>query len=273
VALLTVRVGSHRYTTPFVVRARRRRAVLVVMPETTWQARNRLEADGDGYPDVLPAAGRVSAARAFAGNGLPLGFAPGQSGVLQFLDGARLRYDLTTDLALSRGMSPGGLDRYRGILFAGAPRFVTRRVRGLMRAYVEGGGRLAWIGRGGFGWSVGTAGARELVGPRRSQPFGERVRAEPEAVPVAVLTDRIDFFSGVPGAFGPYGPLEESLRLPRGVRLLASAGTGADRPSVVVYRRGRGIVARIGIDGFGRALQTSPDAARIMRRLWVLLSR
>ena len=32
-----------------------------------------------------------------------------------------------------------------------------------------------------------------------------------------------------------------------------------------MYRRDRGVVARIGIDGFGRALRTSPAAERIMR--------
>jgi hypothetical protein len=33
------------------------------------------------------------------------------------------------------------------------------------------------------------------------------------------------------------------------------------------------VVARVGVDGFGRALRNSPAAARIMRRLWALLSR
>ena len=275
VALLSVRVGSHRYTTPFVVRGERRRRVLVVLPATTWQARNPLEVNGDGYPDVLPEDRRVSARRPFAHDGMPPGFVPDQSGVLRYLDRERLRYDLTTDLALSSGAAASALDRYTGILFAGAPRFASYGVEALLRIYLRGGGRVAWIGRRGFEWSVRTVGSRELTSPRRALAarFGERVRLEPEPVPVAVLTDSIRFFAGVPGAFGPFGPLEESLRLPRGAVLLASAGTGGARPSVVVYRRGEGVAARIGIDGFGRALGTSPDAARIMRRLWVLLSR
>jgi hypothetical protein len=77
----------------------------------------------------------------------------------------------------------------------------------------------------------------------------------------------------VPDVFGPFGPLEESRGLPRGTPVLAAAGTGAERPALVIYRRGAGVVARVGIDGFGRALGTSPAAERIMRRLWVLLSR
>ena len=55
---------------------------------------------------------------------------------------------------------------------------------------------------------------RNLLRGRRTTVralFGERLRYEREAVPVAVLSDRIGFFRGVPGSFGPFGPLEESL--------------------------------------------------------------
>ena len=41
--------------------------------------------------------------------------------------------------------------------------------------------------------------------------------------------------------------------------MLAAAGTNADRPAVIVYRSGSGVIARIGVDGFGRALR---DLAR-----------
>ena len=34
--------------------------VLVVLPDATWQARNRLEGNGDGYPDLLPEDAEVS---------------------------------------------------------------------------------------------------------------------------------------------------------------------------------------------------------------------
>jgi hypothetical protein len=279
VALLSVRVGSHRFTTPFAVQGEEDERVLVVLPATTWQARNRLETDGDGYPDVLPAAGRVSVRRPFAGDGMPPGFQGDQSSLLGFLDRERLRYEITTDLVLAR-RGASRLDEYRGVLFAGAPRFVPRRVQRLLRAYVRNGGRVAWAGRHGFEWSVSVGtdnrGApTELVDANRSRrtPFGEQVRLEGQPAPVAILTDNIRFFTGVSAAFGPFGSLEESVALPRATRLLASAGTGAERPAIVVYRRGPGIVARVGIDGFGRALRTSPAAERIMRRLWVLLSR
>jgi hypothetical protein len=273
VALLSVRVGSHRYTTPFAVRSRGRERVLVVLPAATWQSRNPLETDGDGYPDLLPADRRVDAQRPFAGDGLAPGFVPDQSGVLRFLDQERLRYELATDVALA-GSREVALDRYTGILFAGAPRFAPARVEQLLRAYVQAGGRLAWMGRRGFEWAVLARGSRlERGRGPRDVAFAERVRLERESVPLAVLGDQLGFFASVPGSFGPFGPLEESVRLSRRARPLASAGTGAERPALVVYRTGSGIVARVGIEGFGRALRTSPVAGRIMRRLWVLLSR
>jgi hypothetical protein len=273
VAMLTVRVGRHRHTRPFAVQGRRHERVLVVLPDATWQARNPLETDGDGYPDLLPEDSRVSLLRPYAGTGLPPGFAGDQSAVLRFLDREGLRFDITTDIALAT--SRGGLGRYSGILYAGAPRFSPFRTQRLLRAYVNAGGRLAWLGRGGFDWSAEVAGRSLLRGRRTTARalLGERLRYEREAVPVAVLSDRIGFFRGVPGSFGPFGPLEESLRLPPGARLLASAGTGESRRALVVYRTDGGVVARVGIDGFGRALRTSPAAARIMRRLWALLSR
>ena len=106
--------------------------------------------------------------------------------------------------------------------------------------------------------------------------LGERVRVESGPRALVVLGDRIGFFGGVNGAFGPFPRLEPSLRLPAGARLLASAGADPRRPDLVVYRFERGIVARVGVDGFGQALAAgapSPPAARIMPRLWALLSR
>jgi len=273
VLMLTVRTGSHRHTSPFAFQGRRRERVLLVLPEATWQARNRLETNGDGYPDLLPEDPSVNIARPYAG-GLPAGFAGDTSALVRFLDGEGLRYDITTDLALARSGAPA-LDRYRGVLYAGPPRFVPVRARERLRAYVLAGGRLAWVGRGGFDWTAQLTGDTLFRGRRPGVRalFGERLRYEPEAVPVAVLSDRTGFFRGVPGSFGPYGPLEESLRLPPGARLLASAGTGEERRAVVVYRLGRGVVARLGIDGIARAARNSPASARIMRRLWALLSR
>jgi len=88
-----------------------------------------------------------------------------------------------------------------------------------------------------------------------------------------VLGDRIEFFRGIGSAFGPFPALEEGARSPRASRLLASAGRISGHPALVVYRERQGVVARVGIDGFARSAHAPGDVERIMRRLWILLSR
>jgi hypothetical protein len=272
--LLELRVGGHRYRTPFAVQSRRGWRVLVVLPAATWQARNPLDANGDGFSDVLPEDRQVSLRRPFGGSGLPPGLTARDAPVLLFLDRNRLRYDITTDLALT---GPGARPavRYDGILFSGAPHFFPQRSGRLLRAYLEAGGRVAWIGAGGFRrptvQEAGTLALRPARGRRNL--FGEVLHDERGGGLLTVLGDRIEFFRGVGGAFGPFPALEESARPPRGARVLASAGREAERPALSVYRVGQGVVARLGVEGFGRRASASPDVARIMRRTWNLLSR
>jgi hypothetical protein len=286
VALLELRAGAHSYQTPFAVQARRRQRVLVVLPTLTWQALNPVEENGDGYPDVLPLSRSVGLHRFFAEHGRPPGFAT-TAALLAYLRASRLRYDVTTDLALTRD-GEASLRRYTGVLIAGSERFAPTALTRSLATYVTGGGRLAWIGTRGFSRAVDVS-ANAIVRGRPDTFLGERVEIEGGPRALVVLGDRIGFFSGVNGAFGPFPRLEPSLRLPAGARLLASAGSDPKRPDVVVYRFGRGVVARVGIDGFGLAHFGAPDtgkdigkaalgggstsAARIMPRLWALLSR
>jgi hypothetical protein len=276
VFLLGLRVGHHRYQTPFAVQGRRRGRVLVVLPTTTWQARNEVDADGDGFGDVLPLDRSVALRRPFAGDGFPPGFTARDVPLLLFLDRARLRYDITTDLALASAGSRPRI-RHRGILFTGAPRFFPTDLGRLTMGYLGAGGRVAWVGTGGFTSAVKLVHeqleAQAGSGPASRNAFGERLRPLRARGELAVLADRIQFFRGVGDAFGPFPSLEQSAGLPGGARLLASAGHEAERPSLVVYRRGAGVIARIGVDGFARAAADSSDVARIMRRLWTLLSR
>jgi N,N-dimethylformamidase beta subunit-like, C-terminal len=273
VFLLALQVGAHRYETPFSVQAEKRRPVLVVLPAVAWQARNDLDTNGDGFGDVLPEDDEVALHRPFAGNGLPEGFTAREAPALLFLDRERLRYDVTTDLALADPSARPPV-RYSGILFAGPPRFYSRSMAGLVRSYVEAGGRVAWLGTGGFTRSVA---ARKGVlasvrGSDRSNLFGERFHAGRPSGSLTVLGDTIGFFAGVAGPIGPFPALEEGQRLPAGDRLLASAGREGQRPSLAVYRHRKGVVARVGADGFSVAANESPDAGRIMRRLWTLLA-
>jgi hypothetical protein len=163
------------------------------------------------------------------------------------------------------------------MLFAGAPRFYARELGRLTTGYVRAGGRVAWLGTSGFTSPVRIV-RKQLVARSRQAAasknlFGERLRPLQGTSDLAVLTDRIQFFRGVGDVFGPFDSLEQSIGLPRAARLLASAGHEADRPSLVVYRSGRGVVVRVGAEGFARAGVQSGDVGRIMRRLWTLLSR
>jgi hypothetical protein len=276
VFLLSLRSGRHRYQSPFAVQARKRRPVLVVLPATSWQARNPPDANGDGFSDLLPDAETVRIRRALAGDGLPVGFTAREAPLLLHLDRTRHRYDITSDLALERKRS-GLPRRYRGVLFAAPPRFFGSRTATLTRSYLRSGGRVAWLGTGGFTQPVratpnelqvadgGASASRNL--------FRERLQPARSSGRLTVLTDRIGFFRGAGTVFGPFPRLERSARLPAGASLLASAGDEANLPSLVVYRRGSGLLARVGVDGFARAATDSPAAARIMRRLWTLLSR
>jgi hypothetical protein len=272
-AVLTLRAGPRSYETPFAVQGRKRRRTLVVLPAVTWQALNPVDQNGDGYPDVLPLERTVGLHRPFAGSGRPPGFAP-TGALLAELRAARLRYDLTTEIALTRD-GAASLRRYTGVLVAGSPRFASAPVARSFATYVMGGGRIAWIGTRGFARTV-DVGADSIARARGGVFLGERVRIERGPRALVVLGDRIDFFAGTGAAFGPFPRLEPSLRLPAGARLLASAGAEPSRPDIVVYRFERGVVARLGVDGFGARPATGggpSPLARIMPRLWTLLSR
>jgi hypothetical protein len=276
VFLLSLRSGRHRYQCPFAVQARKRRPVLVVLPAMSWQARNPPDVNGDGFSDLLPADEAVRIRRPLGGDGLPVGFTAREAPLLLHLDRTRLRYDITSDLALERGLS-GLSKRYRGVLFAASPRFFGTRTAALTRSYLRAGGRVAWLGTGGFTQPIRATRTELQVADGGASVsrnlFRERIRPVQSSGRLTVLTDRIGFFRGAGAVIGPFPRLEQSARLPAGAALLASAGDEANLPSLVVYRRGRGVLARVGVDGFARAATDSPAVGRIMRRLWTLLSR
>jgi hypothetical protein len=195
------------------------------------------------------------------------------------LDRDHRSYDITTDIELANArVSAGAFPAIarRSVLFAASPRLFSPEVARAVRAHLRAGGRVAWLGTDGFTQPVSVRGETLRRLPTLSSgrnAMGERLRLDVRNAALTVLSDQIDFFAGGSDVFGPFPTLEPSERLPAGAELLAAAGHEAGSPSLVVYRQGKGVVVRVGVDGFARTALQSPDVARIMRRLWTLLSR
>lgn len=276
---LRVRAAGRVAVAPLVIGglgASARRRTLVVLPAITWQARNRVDEDGDGFSDTLADGGRVRVARPFAGGRLPPDLRGQAAPLLRYLDARRRPYELTTDLALARRRGPSLAGR-PGVLLAGSATWLPRGVQRALRSYVRGGGRLAALGAppgqrraelgGGRLTTAGNPAPTDLFGERTARVASGSGRDALEVL----RRGRLDLFAGTGGSFGSFATVERSLRLPRDARLLAAAGTGG-RPAFVAYRLRRGLVVRAGSRGWAAALDDGPDVRRVTGRIWALLS-
>jgi hypothetical protein len=253
---------------------------LIVLPAITWQGLNRYDSDLDGFADTLDDARSIPAQRPFAGGRLPARLTREVAPLLAFLDRERLAYDLTTDLALARGVGPS-LGNAPGVAVAGSAIWLTRRVRDRLREEVEASGKpIAVFGGQSLRRTVALAGdtLRFPSPPRPDDLFGERTRSErvePPA-PLSVERDRIGLFEGVDSLFGEFGLIERSVELPEDARLLSAAGREPGQPAFVAYRLGKGIVIRPGTPEWASELEESAldvEVPRITTRIWRLLGR
>jgi len=269
VYLLDLSLGSHRYATPFAVQGRRHAKVLLVLPQTTWEARNPVDTNADGFADLLPLDRAVESARPMAGDGLPPAFGSQVVPVLDYLDRSGLRYDIATDTDLSSDL----LENYAGVLYAGPPVFSRVEVGRAVREWARAGGSVAWLGTGGF-----TSTVRELRGSlvlTRWTPngnlFGERLRADPIGGLLSVERDEGELLEGVASPFGPLDQLETQVA---GLAIRSSAGIDGGPPAIVLLGYGRGFAIRIGASGFARSLEPATgleSSGQIMGNLWNLL--
>ena len=279
VYLLEVRTRLRKVRVPIVVQANVPVGrVLVVLPWITWQGRNRVDDDGDGRPNTLAAGVGVRADRLFAGDGLPVDFAIREAPVLSFLDRTRRDYDLTTDIALARGVGPK-LDEFTGLLIAGDARWLPARLGARLRRFARGGGTVVSLGTESLRRQVDLVGEgrQRLVRPTnatRADLFGAVLRpVERTPTELTVADDRIELFAGDEGVFPGVTAYEATERLDGGARLAADAVTTQGRLVIVGARIGRGLVVRTGIPDFAQRLTPRPESAALMNRLWVLMSR
>jgi FlgD Ig-like domain len=257
-------------------RAARRARPLVVLPVLTWQARNPVDDDLDGFADTFPSAPRIRLDREFAGGALPPGLVREASPLLRFLDRARLPYDLTTDLSLARGEGPA-LGNAPGVALAGSVVWLPASLERRLRAYVDGGGRLASFGADALRRSARLDGhdLADPSPPRGENVFGERTDLVRTGVaPLGVSLDELGLFEGLSTLIGEFSLFERSLSLPAGTTTVVAAGREPDQPAFVAFRRGDGLVLRAGTPQWTRDLnesRLSTEVQAVTKRIWALL--
>ena len=284
VYVVRVRARDRRAVWPIAVaglpggrRAARRPRPLVVLPVLTWQARNPVDDDLDGFADTFPSAHRVRLGREFAGGELPAGLVREASPLLRFLDRARLPYDLTTDLSLARGEGPA-LGNAPGAAIAGSALWLPASLEGRLRDYVDGGGRLASFGADALRRTARLDGGTlaDPSPPRPENVFGERTGlVRTGMAPLSVSQDELGLFEGLSSLIGEFTLFERSLALPAGTTTVVAAGREPEEPAFVAFRRGDGLVLRTGTPQWTRDLdesRLSTEVQDVTKRIWTLLS-
>jgi hypothetical protein len=272
---------GHSATWPLVVSSTGGGAapVLVVVPTMTWLGQNPVESDRDGWPDTLDTGDPVPLARGFLHGRPPQEIKTETVNTLQFLSRIRANYDLTTDVAVAAGKTPG-IEGHNGVLLAGSERWITPKLNLQLQRFVNGGGTVVSFGEDALRRGVDLQNGM-LVDPsrrRRADIFGERATmfGSPEA-PLVLSQDKLGIFNGSDGYIGNFTRFERSDALDPKAALLTAGGrvdpTGPSKPDFVAYTLGKGLVIRTGTDQWPAALDQSPEVANATRRMWTLLSR
>jgi hypothetical protein len=273
--VLTVAAGGRPARVPLAVRGRGRGRVLVVVPTLGWEGTNPVDDDADGFADTLVRDRAVQLGRPFAHGVLPLNLAGQVGPFLRFLDAERIRYELTTDLALARDRGPR-LAGHAGVALAGDEPWLTPGLAAELRGYVQAGGRVASFGAGSLRRRVSVT-PTVLARPTpaaRVNALGEATGlAGGKPTTLAATTDTLGLFAETDGIVGPFTVFDRSLQLPRGTRALTAAGRDGGGRALVVYRLGRGLVMRAGTPQWNRALRSDAEVATVTRQTWALLSR
>jgi hypothetical protein len=268
---VSVRSGAHSTTVPVVAAGPRPAGVLVVLPALTWQGLNPVDDDGDGMPDTLEAGLPISLQRPLV-DGLPAGFSD-EARLLAYLGSTHRSYELTTDLALVRGVGPR-LAGHAAVVLAGSLRWVTPALGSALRSYVLGGGHVLSVGVDSLRRSVTVEGGRALdpTPPAASDVLGARpgTLVTGSHALLVVTRDRLGIFSGTSGAFAGFSSYQPIAPAGNG---LSEAGASDSEPAIVGYSLGRGTVVDVAIPGFGSSLSGDVDAKELLGRVWTVLAR
>ncbi len=263
---LQLHAGPHSTAVPLVAASSARVPILVVLPSLTWQGLNPVDETGDGVPATLTAGAPVALARPLA-HGLPPGFGD-EAGLLAYLDRARQRYDVTTDLALSAGTGPG-LQGRTAVVLAGAEQWLPAATLTALRSYVSGGGHVLSFGIGSLqrGVTIRNGRAVDPTAPKSTDALGA-VRGTPvydNRAPLTAAADQLGLFQGPLTGYRSYQPLP-SVVAPAS-QILAAAGARPNQPGIIAYDLGRGTVVQIAVDGFGASLRRNAPARALTARI------
>jgi N,N-dimethylformamidase beta subunit-like, C-terminal/FlgD Ig-like domain len=295
--LLELAAGAHTTSVPVIVQSTTRARMLVVLPTMTWLGTEEVDEDSDGLINDFATGEPVTWPRVQPG-ALPANLLDDVAPLLRFLDRARVRYDLTSDLDVALSRSPRASDR-TGVLLAGSERWIPRAYARRLRQYVTDGGRLASFGTDALRRGVtlranesGTAG--RLLRPTQPVPadaFGTRLqplRHTSEPVTLTLIGGEPDYglLTGFDGELGGFSDLEESDP-PNGDRgrLLAALGVETateqdtselpppQRPALAATQIGDGVYIRVGLPAWTHRLgdrqvgQITLNVADILRKL------
>jgi len=303
--LLQIDSGRLSARVPFLVQAQERAKLLVVAPTLSWLGVDKVDDDSDGLPNTLETGGPVKWPRVISGvQGVPPAFAAETAPLLVFLDRARIRYDLTSDIALARSRDPRATDR-EGVLLAGSLRWVPRPLARRLRGYVEAGGRLASFGTESLrrGVRIGANRLTQPTQPTPTDPFGARLEpvAKPRTeddgrtpLPLTALAEdpALGLLTGSDGVLDAFGRLEESLERPETRRAKVLTALGQDvsdserakaeaegelpreaLPVLTATRLGKGVVIRVGLTQWAQRAGTDAEVAQITRNIADILRR
>lgn len=281
VYLLEVRSHGSATSVPLAVQSRTRAQPLVVLPMITWLGRDPVDNTGDGVPDVFGTGAPVRFPRLFAyPGGLPTGLADDVAPLLVFLDRQKIRYDITTDLALSFTGEPRIGER-PGVLLAGSPQWVSRPVARRLRSFVADGGRVATFAPGALRASV-TVAENVLSRPTPAtglDALGGRVADVRDVPPrpLSVLADdsSVGLLEGFSGQLGGFSAVEELISPGRAGKVVTSVGEEGKqlRPALSATIQGKGLVLRIGLPHWVARLQEGDRTVEQLTRNVVDLLR
>jgi hypothetical protein len=282
--VLTLRSGRNATRVPILVQSQQRARLLVVVPALSWEGEAAVDDDGDGQPDTLDAGGPVQWPRVLPE--LPADLRREEAPLLTFLDRAKIRYDLTTDLALALGDGPRATDR-PAVLLAGPERWITVAYGRRLRRYVQDGGRLATIATGSLRRGVtllsraqGASG--QLSRPTEAverDPLGARLRPL-RPLPAGTTLQPIAGSATAPllafwgGTLTGFAAAEESeppddqggARLETGVGVVPGTSGGVEdqpHPALTQSTLGKGTVIRVGLPGWAARTTTDADVAQL----------